>query len=78
MTTVTKLRYRDQYGEFFGRLNDDGNVDVLHVESGEAATRLDADVYPIGADLSARYEHPQGIVLSCEDARTIGLRIDRP
>lgn len=67
--------YSDQYGEFFGRLNEDGNVDVLHVEDGAAATRLDCSVYAIGSDgsQSVRYEHPEGIVISAADARRIGL-----
>ena len=57
------MTYRDKYGEFFGRVNHDGDVMVLHVEDGLPATRLDAAVYPIGSALSARYEHPAGIVL---------------
>lgn len=68
--------YKDKYGEFFGRVNDEGTVDVLHT-SGEAATRLDASVYPAGSSLSARYEHTSGISLSKEDAKKIGLPIEK-
>jgi hypothetical protein len=60
----------------FGRINSDGNVDIMDSETGEAVTRLDADVYPIGSDLSARYEHPDGIVLAVADAETVGVEIE--
>ncbi len=70
------MSYSDQYGKFFGRLDGRGNVAVLHVEDGAAATRLDAAVYPIGSQLSARYEHPEGIVLSRADAKSLGLEIE--
>src|SRR5258708_27897008 len=42
-----QMTYSDKYGEFFGRLDERGNVCVLHVEDGLPATRLDASVYPI-------------------------------
>lgn len=61
--------------EFFGRVDSNGNVQVFH-SSGEAATRIDANVYPVGSDLSARYEHPDGIVLTSEDAKRLGIEID--
>jgi hypothetical protein len=67
--------YQDQHGEFFGRVNEDGNVDVLHAD-GSAATRMDCSVYPIGSDVSARYEHPAGITISQDDAKRIGLDIE--
>lgn len=72
---IKMSKYTDQYGSFFGRLNEDGNVIVLH-ETGEAATRLDANVYPVGSQLSARNEHAAGIVLSREDAARLGLGIE--
>lgn len=56
----------------FYRINDDGNAIILH-ESGEMVTRIDANVYPVGSDLSARYEHPEGIVLTVEDAERLGI-----
>jgi hypothetical protein len=65
----------------FGRINADGNVDVLDRESGEAVTRLlnvpgSAGIYPVGRDMSALYEHPAGIVLTRDDAEKIGLQIE--
>jgi hypothetical protein len=69
------MTYSDKYGIFFGRIDHDGNVLVLHT-SGEAATRLDTNVYPVRSELSARYEHPEGIVLAIDDAEKIGLVIE--
>ncbi|MDP2322590.1 MAG: hypothetical protein Q8N51_00990 [Gammaproteobacteria bacterium] len=60
----------------FGRLNDNGTVRVLYTASGEAVTRLDADVYPVDSTVSARYEHPTGVVLTRADAGRIGLVIE--
>lgn len=60
--------------EFFGRINDAGNVDVFHLD-GTTATRLDANVYPVGSKFSARYEHPGGITLCAADAKRIKLPI---
>lgn len=59
----------------FGRINAAGDVDVFE-ESGEVATRLDADVFPVGSSLSARYEHPAGITITRADAELLGLPID--
>ena len=61
----------------FGRINPEGNVDVLDVETGEAVTRLDLAVYPVGSQLSARYDHAEGITLTLTDAEHIGLEIER-
>lgn len=69
------MAYSDKRGEFFGRFNEDGNVVVLHL-TGEAATRLDASVYPVGSELSTRHEHAEGIVLTPEDAAKIGLEVE--
>ena len=69
------MTYSDKYGNFFGRMNNDGSVSVYHVEDGQPATRLDASVYPIQSDLSARYEHEE-ITLSKEDAARLGLEIE--
>lgn len=70
------MAYSDKHGTFFARPIDAQTVAVLHIEDGEAATRLDASVYPVGSDLSARYEHPDGITLSIHDATAIGLDIE--
>lgn len=63
--------------EVFGRINAQGGVDVLYAETGERVTRLDVDgVYPLGSELSTRYDHAEGIVISQEDAARIGLDIE--
>jgi hypothetical protein len=82
------MTYSDKYGEFFGRLDERGNVLVLHVEDGLQATRLDASVYPVlyierddgiserTADLSVRYEFANGITLTRADADRLGIEIE--
>lgn len=60
----------------FGRINENGDVAVLDVETGEAVTNVDANVYPVGSALSARYEHAAGIVLTVADAEKLGLEIE--
>ena len=67
---------RDEYGEIFGRINKDGNVSILYADDGEAVTTLDENVYQVGSDISARYEHPDGIVLSYDDAISLGIDIE--
>ena len=59
----------------FGRINENGNVTVFEAD-GSAATRIDANVYPVGSSLSARHEHPNGIELTVSDAEKIGLAIE--
>ena len=59
----------------FYRTNTDGNAVILN-DNGTAVTRIDADVYPVGSDLSARYEHPEGIVLTVADAQKIGIETE--
>lgn len=58
--------------EMFYRVNENGDAVVFH-ESGEAVTKIDANVYPVGSGFSARYEHPEGIVLTVADAERIGI-----
>lgn len=60
----------------FGRMNENGDVDILDVDDGEAICRLDANVYPVGNDLSVRYEYSNGIVLSLADANLLGIKIE--
>lgn len=61
----------------FGRINSDGNVDVLYAEDGEQVTRLEGlNIYPVGSDVSGDYEHPQGIIITLSDANKIGLEIE--
>jgi len=56
----------------FYQLDEDGNA-VIFENDGAIATRIDANVYPVGSDLSARYEHPEGIILTVEDAQKLGI-----
>lgn len=83
------MAYSDKYGEFFGRHDEHGNIAILHVSDGAAATRLDASVYPVlyrqdddgntvehSSELSARYEHAQGIALAEDDANRLGIEIE--
>ncbi|MBZ7361715.1 hypothetical protein ACLBW7_10135 [Klebsiella grimontii] len=63
--------------EVFGRINEEGNVDILYVEDGFPVTRLDAsNVYPVNSSLSVNYDHAEGITLTQEDARRIGIDIE--
>lgn len=62
--------------EMFYRLDRKGNAVILWT-SGEPVTRIAANVYPVGSDLSARYEHPEGIVLSVVDAEMLGIEPER-
>jgi len=63
--------------DIFGRINGDGDVDVLDYDSGEAITRLpDARGYPVGSGLGCGYDHPEGITLSRTDADRIGIEIE--
>ena len=66
---------------YFGRINEDGNVAVLDSETGCPVTRFYEDddfpvVYPVGSSLSAHYEHAEGIILTTADASNIGLTDD--
>ncbi|AKF89466.1 hypothetical protein E4898_02155 [Salmonella enterica subsp. enterica serovar Anatum] len=62
--------------EVFGRINSEGNVDILFADSGESVTRLDANVFPVGSDFGARYDHPEGITLTRADAESLGIDIE--
>ena len=62
--------------QIFGRFNEAGDIMLLHVEDGHAVTRLDDDIYPVGSDLSTRWEHPEGIVITPEDAAELGVEIE--
>ncbi|EHW5312806.1 hypothetical protein K3A10_003377 [Escherichia albertii] len=62
--------------EVFGRINSQGNVDILYADSGESVTRLDADVFPVGSEFGVRYDHPEGIEITLADAKRIGIEIE--
>lgn len=62
----------------FGRSVENG-VLLCWNDSGEAVTRLEKNMplaWPAGSDLSAHYEHPEGVVLSREDAGALGIEIE--
>ena len=63
---------RLEEGIMFYRENTTGNAQIFE-DDGDVATRIDADVYPVGSDTSARYEHPEGIILTVADAETLGI-----
>ena len=64
--------------EVFGRVNQFNTVDILLINDGERATRLDVDgLYPVGSLLSTRYEHAEGIVLTLDQCEKIGIEIER-
>lgn len=66
----------NKFNEFFGRIiNENNNVAIFH-NTGERATRLDANVYPINSGISARYEHADGIILSLYDAKKLNISIE--
>lgn len=69
---------RDENDEIFGRLDADGNVLLLYVGDGSAVTSLSAhlNVWPVGSDLGAAYEHPEGIVVDQATAKRIGVEIE--
>jgi hypothetical protein len=62
--------------QYFYRKNDYGDAVILRASDGSAATRINANVYPVMSGLSARYEHPGGIVLTIADAEKIGIYED--
>ena len=59
--------------KMFYRKNNEGHAVILYSSDGAPVTRIDANVYPVGSDLSACYEHPAGIVLTVSDAEKIGI-----
>ena len=60
--------------EVFYRTDENGNAVILFKQDGEAVTRLDVDnTYPVNSNLSTKYEHPEGIVLSIEDAERLDI-----
>lgn len=63
--------------EVFGRVNNDGNVDILFINDGDRVTRLNVDgVYPVNSALSTRYEHASGIVLTVEQCKSLNIEIE--
>ena len=64
--------------EYFGRLRDDGNVDVLYADGGGRVIQIEEwdTIYPVNSHLSCAWEHPEGIVLSIYDAKELRLTIE--
>jgi hypothetical protein len=66
----------ESFENMFYRTDSSGNAMILFADTGEVVTRL-ADLnrppYPIDSDVSVDYEHPNGIVLSVEDAESLGI-----
>lgn len=61
----------------FGRVNEKGDIDLFHVDTGEPITMMeDCTIYPVGSGRSVCYEHPGGITLSLEDAESLGIEIE--
>lgn len=70
---------REEISKMFGRVNDEGYVMVHHHDdAGLPVTTLDVDgLWPVGSSLCSRCQHPEGIVISMEQARELGLKIER-
>ena len=64
-----------QINEIFGRINENGNVDLLCTETGETVTRF-AGCWPLSSNMSGEYEHSEGIELSREDAENLDIPIE--
>ena len=62
--------------KIFARNRDDGNFDILETEDGDRITRLDLNEYPVGSQLSSRYEHPAGIIFTLEQVLKNSIEIE--
>lgn len=62
--------------KYFARKRDDGNYDIFHWDTGEAVTRMDENVCPVGSDLGVRYNHPEGIALTFADVKKLQIPIE--
>ena len=68
---VTARNWTKEFKMFY-RINEDGNA-VIFNNDGDVVTRIDENVYPVDSVLSVRYEHAEGVVLTIEDAQSIGI-----
>ena len=60
----------------FGRINGADNVELFHAD-GTVITQLEAcGIYPDDSEVSVRYEHPEGIVVSRADAKLLNVRME--
>jgi len=64
--------------DVFGRVDDAGNIVLLHCEDGDAVRRLDDvdGLYPVDSQFGVKYEHPAGIIITREDAEKFGIVIE--
>jgi len=71
-----KMTFKDENGEIFGLLDDNNNVTIFYAEDGSPVTMIDANIYPVDSELSTRYEHPEGITISRDDAEKLCIEIE--
>jgi len=69
-------RYKMQQinNEIFARRNNNGNYDILYVEDGYPVTQIDYGEFPVGSEFGTRYEHPEGIELTEEQVKKLGIQ----
>lgn len=65
-----------RYDKLFARKRTDENYDILFEKDGESVTQLDYNEYPVGSELSVRYEHPEGIVFTAEQVAKNNIEIE--
>jgi len=57
----------------------EGGFDVLYIATGEPVTRIDYNrakrVYPIGSEVSAAYEHADGIILDMDGCERLDIYV---
>ena len=58
----------------FARKNVDGNYDIFE-NDGSVVTKINANVYPVGSNFSAHYEHANGIALTADDVDKLNIEI---
>jgi hypothetical protein len=81
LKSSNKLENTEMKSEIFGRVNREGNVDILWVTDGESVTRFDETlpcIYPIGDSsyMSCYHEHAQGITLTRDDVEKLEIEIE--
>lgn len=64
---------------FFARKRDDNDYDILYINTGEPVTRLPFEfplVWPVDSNVSAYADHPDGIILTKDDIKKLGIEIE--
>ncbi len=74
LTIIRRKINMNNTNEMFYRIDENGNAQIFN-NDGSTATQINANVYVVGSDgsKSVRYEHPEGIFLTVEDAEKIGV-----